>query len=135
MHGVNYVAIIVTAVAAFVEGWLWYSPLLFGKAYMRLRGVDPATMAQMKMPVGKLIAELGRCLVIAYVLARLVHRLDVVSWRGAVHVGAGLWLGFPATLLVGSVLWDNVKPKLALIHAGDWLVKLLFMTILLTVWR
>ncbi|HEX2712884.1 MAG TPA: DUF1761 family protein, partial [Candidatus Acidoferrales bacterium] len=63
----NYLAVVVAAVAVFVLGWLWYSPLLFYKSWMRLRGLDPiAAMAGAKMPVGKLALEFVRCLVLAY---------------------------------------------------------------------
>src|SRR2546430_3690237 len=41
MVHVNYLAVLVAAVAVFVLGWLWYSPLLFYKPWMRLRGMDP----------------------------------------------------------------------------------------------
>jgi len=37
---------IATAVAAFVVGAVWYSPLLFGKAYMTLRGIGKANSEQ-----------------------------------------------------------------------------------------
>src|SRR5262245_11433222 len=62
MVHVNYLAVVVAAVAAFLLGWLWYSPLLFLKPWMRLRGLDPAAaLAGAKMPVGKLVVELARC--------------------------------------------------------------------------
>lgn len=32
-------------------------------------------------------------------------------------------------------VWDNVSWKLAAIHAGDWLVKLPLMAVILGVWR
>src|SRR5437867_13130828 len=100
MVHVNYLAVLVAAVAVFVLGWLWYSPLLFFKPWMRLRGLDPAAaMAGAKMPVGKLLIEFARCLVLAYVLARLVALLSVSSWTGAVHVGFFLWIAFPVVLL------------------------------------
>ena len=51
--------------------------------------------------------------------------LGVTSWLIAIHSGFMLWIGFPLILLTGSVLWDNVPWKVAAIHAGDWLVKLL----------
>ena len=35
----------------------------------------------------------------------------------------------------GRVVWDNVPWKLAAIHAGDWLVKLPLMAVILAVWR
>ncbi len=54
---------------------------------------------------------------------------------GAVQLGALLWIGFPVVLLVGSVIWENVPWKLAAIHAGDWLVKLLLVTIIVGLWR
>src|SRR5256886_12575204 len=84
MVHVNYLAVLVAAVAVFVLGWLWYSPLLFYKPWMRLRGMDPvAAMAGAKMPGGKLLIELVRCLVLAYVIARIVSLL-----RGCGRFGA-----------------------------------------------
>ena len=59
MVHVNYWAVLVAAVAVVGLGWLWYSPLLFFKPWMRLRGMDPvAAMAGAKMPAGKLLIEL-----------------------------------------------------------------------------
>jgi len=136
MTHVNYLAVLVAAVAVFVLGWLWYSPLLFYKPWMRLRGMDPvAAMAGAKMPGGKLLIELARCLVLAYVIARFVALLGVSSWMGAVHFGLFLWIGFPVIILTGSVLWENIPWKVAAIHAGDWLVKLLVIPIIVSAWR
>ena len=135
MVHVNYWAVLVAAVAVVGLGWLWYSPLLFFKPWMRLRGMDPvAAMAGAKMPAGKLLIELVRCLVLAYVISRFTALLGVSSWMGAVHLGLFLWIGFPVILLAGSVLWENVPWKVAAIHAGDWLVKLLVIPIVVSVW-
>src|SRR5438128_10661363 len=118
MVHVNYVAVLVAAVAVFVLGWLWYSPLLFFKPWMRLRGMDPvAAMAGAKMPAGKLLIELLRCLVLAYVIARFVAPPEVSSRMGAVHSGLFLLIGVPVILLVGSVLWEKVPSKVFAIHA------------------
>src|SRR5213593_2653807 len=135
MH-VNYLAVLVAAVAVFVLGWLWYSPLLFFKPWMRLRGLDPvAAMAGAKMPGGKLLVELVRCLVLAYAIAHFVSVLGIGSLFGAVHFGLFVWIAFPVILLTGSVLWENVPWKVAAIHAGDWLVKLLVIPIIVSLWR
>ena len=135
MVHVNYWAVLVAAVAVFVLGWLWYSPLLFFKPWMRLRGMDPvAAMAGAKMPAGKLLIELVRCLVLAYVIARFMALLGVTGWMGALHFGLFLWIGFPLILLTGSVLWENVPWRVAAIHAGDWLVKLLVIPIIVSLW-
>src|SRR5712691_4730351 len=80
MVHVNYLAVLVAAVAVFVLGWLWYSPLLFFKPWMRLRGLDPvAAMAGAKMPGGKLVIEFARCIVLAYVIARFVALLGIFA--------------------------------------------------------
>lgn len=126
MVHVNYVAVLVAAVAVFILGWLWYSPLLFFKPWMRLRGLDPeAAMENAKMPGGKLVIEFARCFVLAWVIAGLSGLLGISRALIALHFGTMLWIGFPVIILVGSVIWDNVSWKVAAIHAGDWLVKLL----------
>jgi uncharacterized protein DUF1761 len=136
MPHVNYIAVLVAAFVVFVLGWLWYSPLLFYKPWMRARGMDPAVaMAGAKMPAGKLVIELVRCLVLAYIVAHFVAALGITNWLGAVHFGIFLWIGFPVILLVGSILWENTPVKVAAIHAGDWLVKLLVIPIIVTVWQ
>src|SRR6266581_3926404 len=136
MVHMNYWAVLAAAVAVLVLGWLWYSPLLFFKPWMRLRGMDPiAAMAGAKMPAGKLLIELVRCLVLAYVIARFMAMLGVSGWMGAVHLGLFLWIGFPVILLAGSVLWENIPWKVAAIHGGDWLVKMLVIPIIVSVWQ
>src|SRR2546428_11517167 len=136
MVHVNSLAVVVAAVAVFILGWLWYSPLLFFKPWMRLRGMDAvAAMAGAKMPGGKLVIELARCLVLAYIIARFVALLGVSRWMDAVHFGFVLWIGFPVILLTGSVLWENIPWKVAAIHAGDWLVKTLVIPIIVSLWH
>jgi Protein of unknown function (DUF1761) len=40
-------------------------------------------------------------------------------------LGLVLRLGFPVVLWVGAIMHENIPWRLAAIHAGDWLVKLL----------
>ena len=54
---------------------------------------------------------------------------------GAVHLGLFLWIGFPVILLTGSIIWENVPWKVAAIHAGDWLVKMLVISIIVSMWH
>ena len=135
MLRINYAAVVVAAVAAFVVGALWYSPLLFGKAYLGLRGVSPGAVADMRPPAGELVGELARNLVIAFVLARFIALLGVVGWMNAVQLGLWLWIGFQAMLLLGALLHEGMPFLLYAIHAGDALVKTLVMSVILGVWR
>ena len=131
----NYLAVVVAAVAAFVVAAVWYSPLLFGKAYMEVRGMNPGLMADLKLPAREMLGEFVHNLVIAFVLAHFVVRLGVGDWKGAVQLGLWVWVGFQAMLLMGAVLHEKMPLMLYAIHAGDALVKTLFMTVVLGVWR
>jgi len=131
----NYLAVVVAAVGAFVVGALWYSPLLFGRAYMELRGMNPGAMADMRPPAGELLGEFVRNLVIAYVLAHFVVRLGIGDGKAAVQLGLWVWVGFQAMLLMGAVLHEKMPWMLYAIHAGDALVKTLLMAVILGVWR
>lgn len=134
MLGINYWAVIAAAVAAFVQGGLWYSPLLFGKAYLALRGMSADT-ADTTPPVGTIVAEFVRCVVVALVLAHFVVALDVVDWIGAVELAAWVWVGFQAMTILGSVIHENYPWRLYALHAGDALVKTLLMAVILGLWR
>jgi hypothetical protein len=52
-----------------------------------------------------------------------------------VGLGLAVWIAFPVVLLTGSVIHENVPWKLAAIHAGDWLVKLVVVTVIVSLWR
>jgi len=128
MHPINYVALITVAVAAFILSSVWY--IVFGKARMQLLGMKSNASGARKMQPTKMALELGRNLILAYVIAHII-----VNISGAgMSLGIWLWIGFPVILLSGSVMWDNVPWKLAAIHAGDWLLKILLMTAVLSYW-
>jgi hypothetical protein len=65
----------------------------------------------------------------------LIGRLHFISTGSALSLALLLWVGFPLILLTGSVLWENVPAKLAALHAGDWLLKLILMSAILGAWH
>ena len=128
---INYLAIGVAVVVAFVASTAWYT--VFGAERDRLLGTEGDTSE--RPPVWMMLVELVRSFVVAYVLAVLFGLAGVAGFFGAVGLGLLMWVGFPVVLLVGSVIWDRVPFKLAAIHAGDWLVKLLLIAIIVGLWR
>jgi hypothetical protein len=134
MLGINYLAVVVAAVVAFVVSSVWYTA--FGKARMKLLDQDPRATADMrKVPAWKKATELVRELVIAFVVARFVVLIGIVDWKSAVQLGVWLWFGFVFMILVGAVVWDNVPWKLTAIHAGDWLLKLPLIPVIVELWH
>lgn len=121
-------SIILAAVCAFAASSLWYSPVFFGRQFFALSGVT----ASPKLDDLKIAGELLRNLLLAFVIRWLLGRQEASRLKPALGLAAILWLGFPFTLLSGSVLWQNVPLALGLIHCGDWLIKILLVT--LTLW-
>jgi Protein of unknown function (DUF1761) len=133
MRSINYWAISVAVLVTFVASAVWYS--VFSHQYFEMRGIDPNDAAATAMPAWQILVLLVRHLVLALVLAYIITRLGIVGWKNALQLGFLLWIGFPAVLLAGAVANDNVPLALAAIHAGDWLVKLLVMAVILGTWR
>ena len=82
-----------------------------------------------------MIVELARTFIVAYVLALLAARLGVADWKGAVQLAVMLWIAFSVVMWAGAIMWENVPVKLAAIHAGDWLVKTVLVTVIVGLWR
>ena len=72
----------------------------------------------------------GRSFVIALALYVLLIKCGISGWRSALQLGAFLWI-FPVFILLGSILHANYSIGLALIHAGDWLVQLLVLSVII----
>ena len=133
MPKMNLIAVLVSAVVAFVIGGLWYSPLLFGKTYTALRGMQPENITDTTMPVGEIVGELARWLVISFVLARFMVLLGVGDLTGALSFGGWMWLVIYVAL-TGSVLHERYPWRLYALHAGDGFVKIMLITTILSLW-
>ena len=131
---ISYLAIVAALLAAAAVSSVWYSPLLFGKQWRELSGMSPAAAANTTIHAWKILIDLVREFVVIYVLARLTNGLRIADWKGALSLGFWVWLGFPVQMLVGASLWDNKPWMLDLIHAGDWLMKMLVIALILAKW-
>src|SRR5256884_8224851 len=95
---VNILAVIVAAVATFVLGAVWYSPVLFAKQWMQAHGYTPEQLEAMKRRgVARAYAVSALCyLVMAYALALLASYTQATSFVQGLWLGFLLWLGFAA---------------------------------------
>ena len=131
MLGINVFAVVVAALAAFVASAAWY--IVFGKELAKVSAAFAEGM-QKRQP-WKLLVVIVQSLILALVLAYFLGLIGNVGWLSALGVGILLWVGLAAMQWVGSILWENVPVKMAAIHAGDWLVKLVLIAVIVGVWR
>jgi hypothetical protein len=122
-------AVVVATIASFAAAFAYYA--VFGRQLAEFGGAAGGQPPTWLVPV----VEIGKGLVIAFVVAWLTAIGSLAGWGDGLILGLGLWVAFPVMLLISSVVHENVSWKLAALHAGDWLVKLLIIAVILTVWR
>jgi hypothetical protein len=116
--GINYLAVVVAAVLAWLFGAAWYGVL--GKQWMKAARLDPAAV---RMSAGPFVVSFVAELVMAWVLAGLLGHLgaeQVTIWNGVVSA-AFVWLGFIATTIAVNERYQGYGWDLTIINAGHWL--------------
>jgi hypothetical protein len=133
MPEINILAVIVAAVASFVASGGWYA--LLGDTMVTLQRQWRGAEAPEGPEAWKMGAFLGTAVVIAAVTAAVVDLADVSGWAESAGLGLLLWAGYVLTQWTGSILGEGVPVRLAAIHAGDWLLHLLVIAVIVGVWR
>jgi len=128
MPEVNVLAILVATVVAFLLGSAYY----FAFAD-RLAAVSEAARSEQPPAWQLVVVELVRNLVLSSMVGVLAAMADVETLAGGVLLGIGLWVGFPLVLWTGAVFHERTPWRLAVIHGGDWLVKLLAISVIVSV--
>ena len=125
----NYWVVLATGLVAFSLSMIYYSPFLFGEIWEKYRHAPNPSI-----PQWTIILAPFRELIVSFVLAKLIVRLNITNWKSTTKLMLLLWLAFHAIGMIGAILWDNMQWELGAVHAGDWLMKMIFMGIILTIW-
>lgn len=122
MELMTYVSILVSAIAMFAVGALWYT-VLFGKLWQKLMKFSADDMKHMPLSAMQaMVFGFLSSLVTAYVLNMFVYMWSAVDMGSALSLGFFVWLGFTGPVALHTLLWDGKPLKLFLINAGHLLV-------------
>lgn len=137
--GINFLAVVVAAIAAFVIGFLWHGPL-FGKQWLAMMNVPQSEVDAMRAKgmgpmIPTMIAALVQQLIIALVTAHLANALGIVGAVPAILFAVVLWLGYLAMPMLNGVLWERRKMDLYLFNIGYHLVSLVAVSLIVVLWR
>lgn len=116
--GINGLAVIVAAIAAFAFGAAFYGAL--SKPWMKAARIDPSKGG----PMAPLLVNSFVCeLVMAFVLAGLIGHLGdgQVTIRNGLVSGAFVWVGFMATTMSVNHRYEGYGWDLTLIDGAHWL--------------
>jgi len=126
MPPINYVAVLVAAVAGWLVGAVWYGVL--GKQWMAALGWTEADITgpdgKRRMPMGPMIVAFIAQLVMALGLAGLVGHLGPITVQRGIVSGVAAWLAFVITVIAVQNGFQRHKTALTVIDGGHWLAVL-----------
>ena len=133
---INYLAVVVAAVAAFAIGGLWYSPLLFAKQWVKAHGYTEEQVKEMQKGAGKAYGVSILCQVlIALAIAVLVYYIHMERCVQGLKLALLIWGGFAFPLGLMATMYTEKKITVFFIDTGYQLVYLLLMGSIITVWH
>jgi hypothetical protein len=134
----RFAPIPVAAIAAMAVGFIWYSPMLFARAWTLAMGYDPgdkAQMAEMQKTAGPLYAaSFLATLITAAVLWAFARQLDMRTAMQGMQLGIWCWAGFIAPVQFTDAIFGKRGRKLLMINAGYQLATMLVMGAIIGAW-
>lgn len=133
---INVWAVIVSAVAAFMVGGLWYAAI-FGKVWAQLHGFDTEQLKAMEKTQARtfglfLVCDLVTATVLSLLILNLVGEPSALSGVGVAIV---LWLGLGATEAAAQNAAHRKPLRAYLIDVTHHLVYLVVMGAIIGGWR
>lgn len=133
MGHLNWLAILIATFAAFVVGYFWYGPILFGKIWQQENGLTDEKLKQSNM--GQIYGSaLGLTFVFCVLLALNMITSDKSGMADGIKHGIYVGVGFVSTSLGINYLFARKSFRLFLIDAGYFVVTAAIMGGILGSW-
>lgn len=129
---VNYLAVFGAGVISMVIGFIWYSPLIVGKAWMKEKGYSADSLKKAQKDMEKLYGlSFVLSLLTAYVLSHMVFLSDNFYQFGRLPTGLitafWMWLGFIMPVQLTAAIFGDKNWKLFAIDTGYQLASVVSM--------
>lgn len=133
MPHIHWLAVLAAALSTFALGGLWYSPALFGRAWMSVNQLTPVDLG--KSSPGKVfgLAFIFAVLMAANLAAFLAEPKTSATWGAT----AGFLAGFGwVTLGIATIaVFERRSGKYILINGGYMTVAFVLMGLIIGAWR
>jgi hypothetical protein len=133
MPHINWFAVLAASISTFVLGGLWYSPALFGRAWMNENNLNDAALAKSNMAKIFGLSFVFAVIMAANLAAFLAEPKTTASWGAT----AGFLAGFGwVTLGIATIaLFERRSAKYVLINGGYMTVAFVVMGLIIGAWR
>jgi hypothetical protein len=129
----NWFAVIVAALSNFLIGGLWYSPILFGKVWMKENSFSENDLKKGNMPKIFGLTFLFS-IVMAFNLAMFLNDSNTtMSWGAIAGFLAGF--GWVAMSIFTIGQFERKSTKYMLIHGGYVTISFVVMGLIIGLWR
>jgi hypothetical protein len=133
MPQINWLAVIAATVSTFMLGGLWYSPALFGKAWMRANGFTEESLKHRNMGM-----VFGLAFVYTFIMAANLAAFigdPKIDAKMATVYGFLTGFGWVAMGLAIVALFEARSWKYMLINGGYMVVSFTIMGLIIGAWR
>jgi hypothetical protein len=136
MLTINILAVIASAIAAFIIGFLFHGPL-FGKLWMKLADIHPTGNEKLSDMIPQMLWNLlsnfvtALILSVVYLLASTSPYLSGMGVWGGIICALLVWLGFLVTSSSIEVIWMGRSVKLWLFECVSSFVVMVVMGLII----
>jgi uncharacterized membrane protein len=137
LSDLNWLAVLVAALAYFAIGALWYAPPVFGKMWMAAGGMAMPEAGTRPSPAIYLTPLVGSVLS-AIALGMLAKATDSETLQQGIALGLVVAIGFAVSITFVTAQFESEKPKpmvWAAITAGYHAVGILVAAIIVASWQ
>lgn len=120
--------VIAAALANWIVGAIWYSPLLFINRWLELTKVNVNADVSV---MGTMLGALLLALITAAIMACFMYRMRINTLMGGFHFGWMCWLGFVGATTFQLVIFEQRPFELWAINNGFNLIVLIDMGMIL----
>lgn len=121
MNYINWFGVLIASISSFVLGWLWYSPMIFGKAWQ-----EDNQLSQEKLMASNFVKVFGLSFIMtfvyAFMLAKTILRTDLSGMADGLKFGLMVGAFFSAMSLGISYQFSHRPTRLFFIDAGYMIV-------------
>ena len=121
----NYLAIIIAAIAKFIVGGAWFSNVLFSRVWLKETALKPEDMGN---PRNAMMIGFGLCFLVSFSFA-IVLTLLQLDLKSSLAVAIIIAIGISSAQMGLSFAFENRSLKLFLIYAAQSVVE--FATVVL----
>lgn len=138
MIQISYLGVLLAGIASMIVGYVWYSPILFSKPWIKLMGYAKENTQGTQSKMGKkygvsFVVSLITAFILAHVMALSINFFHYSPIMTAITTAFSMWLGFIAPVQLTDVLFGKRAFQLFAITTGYQLVSLVVMGLVIAI--